>query len=771
MPPRKKREAGSSHAVALGSSTPQQAVARRAAGRTPLSAESSASSTSSLRRSSRHQLSATNLSQDLSQDLLADDITADVPVKKKKKVANSALPPLRESSEFVGTALPAVSQLTYGTVPYLRPLGSIGSCVWFIPDETICANPQLPVEKCGHDGCARPVHHVCQTTCEFAHAGSELEGGKKRCPHHHPFFSNLATNGGNPLIGGVVGGGGDTSSPLSAISYTQRIEPSPAKSTTLQCSAREFCSNPDDFSGLADMELSCVCINCNFATHNTCAIQLFLQTPRKEGSVDYHEYLGSAGATRLKEFKGDREELRLCKSCKVDIDNRLARNTSVNDAPKKGTKKQTIGTVTKTVIKELKDLATLQALVFVFKQEQMKTEDKENAMYTEFHGNETTKKGTATQLIDGDGLFSQLYDTFQNDGGEERVLKDCFCLSSSFRFVVGRDITLESISFFSDGTKRHTGKTLLKNGMLLLRNLKKSLKVVEALSPHIVQVHPKNLRVLSFSSGQNMTSFMQKVNDGMFAIDQNDNCLRSKNKMVSESATTKDADNGTGIDGEVTDWDPFSGVVAKEGWTFHGYISFRVVGPVAAFGTADAKEFYCPLLQQAVEEMNRDERKRMGRSALRTEAETNANANRSSAKAQQLGNIMSLQTQCDIATIALGQAEAQQRVLDRNLLSMSKQIDTKKLDINIVLGLLSGCDDPEEVKNLRAELYNLRRDIKTMDEELKLSRTQAISKNDIVDKLLSNATTAMKTAVEPVGMGEKAGTTASAGDKAIGGGG
>ena len=65
--------------------------------------------------------------------------------------------------------------------------------------------------------------------------------------------------------------------------------------------------------------------------------------------------------------------------------------------------------VIKTVIKELTELAMLQAMAFVYKQGQMKNEDKEKMMYTDFHGNNTTKKGTAKQLIYGDGVFSQLY--------------------------------------------------------------------------------------------------------------------------------------------------------------------------------------------------------------------------------------------------------------------------------------------------------------------------------------------------------------------------
>ena len=68
----------------------------------------------------------------------------------------------------------------------------------------------------------------------------------------------------------------------------------------------------------------------------------------------------------------------------------------------------------------------------------------------------------------------------------------------------------------------------------------------------------------------------------------------------------------------------------------------------------------------------------------------------------------------------------------------------KKLDINLVLGLLNGCTDPEELKNLRAELYKLRDDIATMEGELKTLRMQPAPRNEIVDNLLDNATAALK---------------------------
>ncbi len=44
---------------------------------------------------------------------------------------------------------------------------------------------------------------------------------------------------GNPIIGDVIGGRA-TASPMSAVTSTQYMEPSPARSTQFMCSAKEY---------------------------------------------------------------------------------------------------------------------------------------------------------------------------------------------------------------------------------------------------------------------------------------------------------------------------------------------------------------------------------------------------------------------------------------------------------------------------------------------------------------------------------------------------
>jgi len=63
----------------------------------------------------------------------------------------------------------------------------------------------------------------------------------------------------------------------------------------------------------------------------------------------------------------------------------------------------------KSMIIELRNLAIFHALAFVFRQERSSTKDKMDKLRDIFHGDDK-KKGTAQQLLDGDGPFAHLYE-------------------------------------------------------------------------------------------------------------------------------------------------------------------------------------------------------------------------------------------------------------------------------------------------------------------------------------------------------------------------
>ncbi len=72
---------------------------------------------------------------------------------------------------------------------------------------------------------------------------------------------------------------------------------------------------------------------------------------------------------------------------------------------------------------------------------------------------------------------------------------------------------------------------------------------------------------------------------------------------------------------------------------------------------------------------------------------------------------MNMQTNCDIATIALAKAEAMDRADDRKRLALTSQLDAKRLEVDVVSKLLVGCDDDDKVTELRESLKTLRTEI------------------------------------------------------------
>jgi hypothetical protein len=139
-------------------------------------------------------------------------VKAHGPMEVNNAKNKPALPPLRESSESIDV-LPLATTTTMTPIidaplplatTSIKKLGGIGICDWILPDDIKCAHPELPVEYCQHIDCTQPVHHLCQNLCEQANK-YKLEGGKKRCPNHHPMFSIAGTsNAKPPAVGGVV---------------------------------------------------------------------------------------------------------------------------------------------------------------------------------------------------------------------------------------------------------------------------------------------------------------------------------------------------------------------------------------------------------------------------------------------------------------------------------------------------------------------------------------------------------------------------------------
>ena len=196
-------------------------------------------------------------------------------------------------------------------------------------------------------------------------------------------------------------------------------------------------------------------------------------------------------------------------------------------------------------------------------------------------------------MIKGSGAFCLLYDIKEGEHNVERVLKTSGCSKeTSSRYVAGVHFIEYDIHSFGLN-KKVNGRALWAMGLSVLRSIKKALSIVPKLSPRIVMID-KNCAVIGYASGQNEHSFMQLVDNGMFTmdealIDDGNDGSDDNNKVLGAVL-----DMGMPLTREVTPgdiaandqieskrWDPFQrgGVIAREGFTYFGKLSFICFGP------------------------------------------------------------------------------------------------------------------------------------------------------------------------------------------------
>jgi hypothetical protein len=507
-------------------------------------------------------------------------------------------------------------------------------------------------------------------------------------------------------------------------------------SSELTCAAIELCVNRGQ--DILSTSETCICINCNFTAHLGCAQQLFVQVPSADGGIDYRHHLSVAGKGRLSTFTGNKDDVMLCLSCTSVINNRLKEKAVIISAPVKGKNKPTYESAVKIVKAELTRLAVLYAMSFVYGGEAKNNADKQTMLRDHFYGTKDLK-GSAQQLIDGDGVFHQLYEVNEGEDGEERRLKHIYCHNhaSTLSLVIGRDITVSDITTISKGAKQLANTTLWSHATNTLKSCKKAMTLVPRLAPKMIQID-RSKYIVGYSSGINYSSFLQSINNGMYIMEKDAGFIRSGNKQSKKNDDDVDDDNSIqmmDVVRDAADWDPFEGVEAPDSFMFLGFIAFAVIGP----GAHDAAHF-SPLLRANVkDDMTKEERKEMSRSTLRSNNLKSGVAERQSRQS----NEMNMQTKCDIATIALAKAESEERAEDRNFLALNTEVDAKRLEIDLIGKLLTGCDDDEELQELRSSLRILRTEIRQLTSEIAAWKTRAAAPNTIVNNLLYNAETMM----------------------------
>ena len=199
------------------------------------------------------------------------------------------------------------------------------------------------------------------------------------------------------------------------------------------------------------------------------------------------------------------------------------------------------------------------------------------------------------QLIDGDGPFHHLFEVFEGPNGEERVLKPvCYRNVMGMSLVVGREIT------YSDISKQLASTTLWNLATKIMKSCKKAMTLVPRLAPKMIQLDITK-RIVGYSSGINFTSFIEAINNGMYAMGDDEEFVRASNKNDDNDDDADDNDScEILVKNSSADWDPFDGVVAPENVTFFGFITFALLGP----GAADPAHF-SPLLRSNSNENHR----------------------------------------------------------------------------------------------------------------------------------------------------------------------
>jgi hypothetical protein len=205
-------------------------------------------------------------------------------------------------------------------------------------------------------------------------------------------------------------------------------------------------------------------------------------------------------------------------------------------------------------------------------------------------------------------------------------------------------------------------------GLSVLRSIKKALAIVPKLSPRIVLID-KSCSVIGYASGQNEQSFMQLIDNGMFNMDEtiivdglegsddDDEVLGSVSKMgmpITREDTVGDiqAEENPILTKE---WDPFlrGTVMALEGFTYLGKLSFLCFGPTSKF-------FAATLAMGGQSNRNVAERKEGSRKAQRKVNTERANTDRE--VGIDGGMTMNAQMQC--AFMAQNKDDAVQRHRD-----------------------------------------------------------------------------------------------------------
>ena len=431
-----------------------------------------------------------------------------------------------------------------------------------------------------------------------------------------------------------------------------------------------------------------MCINCNKSVHLFCAEYLIEQPPANKDSlyITVKDFTKEGKVRWRKTSLDEKDNVAFCilclakmKAVKVSAEaKKLAKRQSGKSgkvAPKKKMKSMKAPNL---IISELCCLALFQAQLYVFTKVEKSKADHRYALIKEhFHGCPKKRiKGACDQLIEGSGAFRLIYDIKEGEHNVKLVLKTSCCSKDTLlSYVAGVHFTEDDIHSFGLH-KKINERALWAMGLTVLQSIKKALSIVPKFSSRIVMID-KSCAVIGYASGQNEQSFMQLIDNGMFNMDEaiivdgndgsgNDNKVLGAVSDMGMSITREDTPGDIPVEDnqiETTLWDPFQhgGVIAPEGFTYFGKLSFLCFGPTSKF-------FASNLSMGGQSNCTVEERKEGSRKAQRKVNTKRANTDREVGIDR--GIMMNAQMQC--AFMAQNKDEAVQHHRDLHMVMLTK---------------------------------------------------------------------------------------------------
>jgi hypothetical protein len=345
-------------------------------------------------------------------------------------------------------------------------------------------------------------------------------------PTQQPPVDELPTQQGAALLSASADDDDDDVLPIMGCTM---FEDPDLDDTAPSCVAGLLCCNPN-----SDTDEYCLCMNCNGEAHTICTEHLNFQAPADDKLVITPKDFCNMGKERFKKTPlSHHQNVVFCLLCKarmiqkkLHLTKKLTIKQKASSSDLGATRKSKKGKIlgpSAALLHNLRKVAAYHCQTTIFTVVNKTSEKAKHAAIEEaFHGNVSKNIiGGSQQLVDGDHAFANLYNNYEDDDGNARVLKASCCgADTTSIYVAGRDFMAESLLSFGNG-KNFQGRAIWKMADSVMTSLKKALSLVPQLSPKLVMINT-TCRVVGYASRKNEALFMKTIDHGMYVLDKKD---------------------------------------------------------------------------------------------------------------------------------------------------------------------------------------------------------------------------------------------------------